>query len=327
MAYGSWAGIYTSIKLQLMAERNRVLYFVLECLAIHADQFGFCYPGNQRLGEMAGYGETTIDKAILDLVSRQWIKVYETSVPYRRGRIERDIQISPQIIYIRDELTDYAWSIWNGTSRNFETETEMLINYVQPESESRVSVHPTTILNYPSSVSTTTTKPVPLKKAQPAPDYANQDTVPTALETQDPPEHGSQRATLNQRGAQNNQRGADTPNNPPPQFRSTPPQNGDLAVYHVPLPETAGENLAQRLRSEFGTRIAQARQLVAAHGIDMVIVGIDYVYQERKNARIKNAFGLLKWWLINHAIAPGDCPPDTEAHDYSPGQYDQFLQS
>jgi hypothetical protein len=307
MAYGSFAPLYTHIKQELMLKRERTQYFVLECLAQHADPFGFCYPGNQHIGEMCGYGPTTIEKAIDELVQRGWIKCYETNIPYRRGMVQRDIQLSPEVLYIREELTDYAWSIWNGATRNFETEMEIEINYVQPESESITRIqNQLTSFNYPESVSTTTTQPVPLKKAHASRPAARPLPIaPMALELPAQDEPVQREAQPNQREAQNNQRGEDTPNSTPPQFRRTPPQ--DLTQFHLPLDQSA-EDLAQRLRSEFGTRIAQARELVAAYGIDMVMVGIDYVYQERKNARIQNAFGLLKWWMKAHAIAPDDTP-------------------
>jgi len=105
----------------------RVCHFVLIELAFHADEHGLCYPGNQRLGTLTHYAPTSVDRALSILSNQSYIKKHTWRDPVSR-RSMWSWQISPYVLYIRDENFTYADTIWTGGINN------LLTQNIQPES-------------------------------------------------------------------------------------------------------------------------------------------------------------------------------------------------
>lgn len=86
-----------------MADRDRVALLVLIEVANHADPMGWCYPGLQRLAQATGYSVDSVVSGIDTLMSRDWVRLHVVKNE-RRNRVERDMMLSANTLYIRPEL-------------------------------------------------------------------------------------------------------------------------------------------------------------------------------------------------------------------------------
>lgn len=306
MAYDSYAPLYTGIKRQLMQERDRVGYAVLDVLAQHCDPYGFCFPHPRTIAELAGYAEASVWKKLAELQERGWIICYQTWNP-RRSRYEYDFQLSPDVLYIREDLLEEAWQRWEAGLK------QSVMKYHEPESE-------------PDS------EPKPEPKPDPA---LNPDSEPNSNPALNPPPP--------LKPFEGEKRGFSTDERPvspkalkntakPPKQRVAPSptahsaahdsqgnvpifqdklqnewQRAALEAYHQPLAVTEAESLAHVLKDEFGSRLTQTRQIVDAFGHQSVETAMRFVRSELKRGRtVTSPVGLVLWWLKNNVISETD---------------------
>ena len=287
MARSSWSAIYTDIEQRFMRSRRYKLLFLLKALTHHADAFGLCYPGNDRLQELTGIGSTLLlNEALQFLVDGEYIKMWETWNPRRRS-VDRDYQISPAVMYIRDELMPYCQTLWHTGERDFKLEHEIVMKLNgQPESESesesesrnRITTHHHHPTNYALS----------------------EETAPIPRDDYETPE----RRTKNRRKPTSGKAQSTEKNHPQAGARAPVPERLDLRKFQSPLPQD--EDYAQDLHLMIRMRISQARGLVATYGVAAVSVAARAVKESMDKGHAINPPGLLTYLLKKGGISPED---------------------
>jgi len=288
MALSSWNGVYNHIEQRFMRARPRryKLFFLLKALCQHADEFGMCYPGDELLEELTGLGtQAMLNEGLQFLVDGEYIKIWEIWNP-RRKQWDRDFQISPDVLYIREDLMPYVVKVWETGERDFGYESSIVIKRngqpdTEPESETRIknqNHHPTPPPRQHSSEEADDGS---------ASDYTNQPEGPQRKKRK--PSSGKARATEKE-----------TAHAGPP-----PPEKIDLRKYQSPLPH-AQEDQAQDLALMFRMRISQARGLVANYGAQLVARAAAAVQDSMNNGHVTNPPGLLTHFLKRGAISPED---------------------
>lgn len=280
MAQGRFAPIYTEIRQQLRREVDRVLYWVLDAVAEHCDAYGWCYPGNRALADATGFAESTVQKALDELEARGWIKQVYTINP-RRRRPERDIVISPDVIYIREELEQDAFVKWESAWSQ-----ASLSNVVQPENQSQYPEIENQSQNQSAALNAERTQDGNLSHDND--ESANNESA----QQRNAPQHAMQPA---QRAKNHNAPAL------PQEKPSVPRQNASsvrkLVKFDSALPSENAEKLAVELAQGYGTRLVQARQIVATYDVDQVMQARAYVDAQRRKRKVLKPFGLLTWWL------------------------------
>lgn len=283
MARTSWSAIYTDIEQRFMRNRRYKLLFLLKALTHHADAFGLCYPGNDRLQELTGIGSLLqLNEALQFLVDGEYIKMWESWNPRRRAW-DRDYQISPAVMYIRDELMPYCITLWNTGDRDFSLENTIVMKLNgQPESESNTESESVTRI--------TTHHHHPTNYA-----LNNGDTVvpPNDYET-----------TKNRRKPKTGKAKSTEEKTPQAGGRAPIPHKIDLRKYQSPLP--ADEDYAQDISTMFRMKISQARGLVATYGGNLVSIAAIAVKEAMDEGRSTNPPGLLTTILQRGQISTED---------------------
>ncbi|MFB1502071.1 helix-turn-helix domain-containing protein [Thiocapsa sp. N5-Cardenillas] len=307
MAYGSFAPVYTTVKRQLLANNDKAALIVLDVLAQHADVYGWAFPGLRRMADLCHYRPETVQANLEKLKELGYIKIYETWNP-RRHQVEYDYQLSPDVMWIRDEFLEHAWAKWTDSNyilpapdsvENRQNVINVAINVAQPATEPDL-LKPEL---YPDTESAKNPPPPPNSALQKGLS-ANHAGTPGDGWTKQP--QGKKQPTGTNSRQANNSRKAETDQETPPVPANPPRVDG----FKEPLPEVHAETLAHKIRDELGTRLTQARQIVSDYGFDRTAAALGYVRQEqRANRPIKSPVGLMRWWLQNDAITP------TEAAD------------
>ena len=305
MARSSWSAIYTDIEQKFMRKRRYKLLFLLKALTHHADAFGLCYPGNDRLQELTGIGSTLqLNEALQFLVDGEYIKMWETWNP-RRKKWDTDYQISPAVMYIRDELMPYCETLWHTGQRDFKLENEIVMKLNgQPKSESesesesvtRLSNHHHHPTNYALSGDDAAESPD---------DYKTQ-----------------QKRTKNRHKPTTGKAQSTEKDNPQAGGRPPVPDRIDLRKYQSPLPQD--EDFAQDLHLMLRMRISQARGLVAIYGKDAVSVAARAVSESMDKGYVRNPPGLLTHLLKKGGISPEDTTIYKSREDRLKDAYEQF---
>lgn len=146
MALGSWMGLYISVVDELMEMRREQELLLLMAIARHADRLGFCWPGRSRLMALRHSGERKHDERMAWLQEGNYVRMVETW-DYRRRQYQQDYQISPCVLYVREEFQDYCERVFNGDQeRDYTLENRLMQNFLSlkdsqpeslPESENR----------------------------------------------------------------------------------------------------------------------------------------------------------------------------------------------
>lgn len=285
MARSSWTAIYTDVEQRFMRARRYKLFFLLKAIVQHTDAFGLSYPGDDLLQELTGIGsQRLLNEALQFLVDGEYIKVWETWNPRRRG-YERDFQVSPVVMYIRDDLLPYCITLWNTGDRDFELEKSIVMKLNgQPESESnkeseslsRISTHHQ---HPPKSALTETDK----------------STTKSTDKTK-------------QRRRREQGKARSTEKDNPQAGRAEPPipSKVDLRKYQSPLRNIDDEQRAQDLSLSLRMKISQARSLVALYGQELVGVAARAVAEAMTAGRSTNPPGLLTSLLKTGRISLED---------------------
>jgi hypothetical protein len=287
MARSSWTAIYTDVEQRFMRARRYKLFFLLKAIVQHTDPFGLSYPGDDLLKELTGYGsQLQLNEALQFLVDGEYIKIWESWNPRRRG-YERDFQVSPVVMYIREDLMPYCIRLWNTGERDYEAEKSIVMKLNgQPESESK---------NQPSS----TTR------------LSNQHHHPsnnTLKEIDERAETDDSAQTTNKRQQRRRREQGKARSTEKEFAHAGPPAavSPDLRKYRSPLPSVDDEQLATDLQFSIRMRISQARMLIASFGRDQVSLAARAVSDAMAQGRSTNPPGLLTTILRRNAISPED---------------------
>jgi len=287
MARSSWTAIYTDVEQRFMRARRYKLFFLLKAIVQHTDPFGLSYPGDDLLKELTGYGsQLQLNEALQFLVDGEYIKIWESWNPRRRG-YERDFQVSPMVMYIREDLMPYCIRLWNTGERDYEAEKSIVMKLNgQPESESK---------NQPSS----TTR------------LSNQHHHPsnnTLKEIDERAETDDSAQTTNKRQQRRRREQGKARSTEKEFAHAGPPAavSPDLRKYRSPLLSVDDEQLATDLQFSIRMRISQARMLIASFGRDQVSLAARVVSDAMAQGRSTNPPGLLTTLLRRNAISPED---------------------
>lgn len=282
MALSSWNGVYSAVEQRFMRKRRYKLFFLLKALCQHADEFGLSYPGDELLKELTGIGsQLQLNESLQFLVDGEYVKIWESWNPRRRA-YDRDFQVSPFVIYIREELQGYAEKLWHTGERDFDYESS-IVNKLngqpesEPESESRIINQNHQPSPPPRQHSRQATD------ARSANDYANQ--AEGQQRKRRKPTAGKARATEKE----------------PAHAGSPPPDKIDLRKYQSPLPHNQ-EDRAQDLALSFRMKISQARGLVATYGEELVGTAAHAVQDAMRRGAATNPAGLLTYLLKKGGI-------------------------
>lgn len=293
MAYDSWGKVYNTVKRTLMAERNRITYFVLDAMATYCDSFGVTWVSAERLSDDVGYAVEGVRAALEDLMARDWLRVHVEASELKR-RTELIWQLSPAVIYLRDEHLMTAWSSYHKAHKDT-TVTSIFMK----ESE-------------PIPLPNARTKPGPKTRPKTRPSSSSNKqahSVQNVLTAESPTADSTsaKRQENSAHSAPQNPAQSAT-NNPPPSSAAPPRPKPDLSAYDSPLPDPTAEALAWRVKLS-GTSIRMARYLVASEGESKVQDAYNYV-KERilEGEGVRNPVGMMISLLNTGAIAPGERP-------------------
>lgn len=249
---GSYAPL--SIDAARAVSADRPAYYVLMELTSHATPTGMCWPGVQRLSALTHYSTGTVQAALGRLMTLDYIRFHVTVDPIRRKSLVT-FQVSPYVMYIREELEKEALENWNQAKRGGVMSS--LTKNIEPEPE------PASANQNPNQLERTNSglpEGDDAKTPQFAPKTGNTDEYSAIA-----PHSATAPATA---------------------------PNGATSAYalNTDIP-AAADGLAAWLAANFRTRHEQAVALVAAHGVAKVIAGIDAV---RARPNVRKPFGLLK---------------------------------
>lgn len=314
MAQGTFAPLYIHVEMDLMARHERVLLDVLRGLVWHADPYGMCWPGPRRLADVTRRSEETIPGYIQQLVEMDFVRIHRRADPVRR-KWQITYQISPFVMYIREEIEPQAKEIWE-TGSNVINETDFVTKPVQPESEPEQN------------------------QRKPESGNQNQNHHHNQKKNKNSPSNAKASG-----GARNNgKRGKPKEQNQPQSGESRPKvipedqpggewaaangrenQKIDFTPFRTPLADAGDELLAGRIARRLSTREAQARQLVAAYGRSTVETALRWIDEElAKGYHVEKPFGLMKWWLKENVISAEDKPEPDEPKSAT-GEYADFF--
>lgn len=287
MARSSWTAIYTDVEQRFMRARRYKLFFLLKAIVQHTDPFGLSYPGDDLLKELTGYGtQLQLNEALQFLVDGEYLKIWESWNPRRRAW-ERDFQVSPDVMYIREDLMPYCIRLWNTGERDFDAEKSIVIKLNgQPESESK---------NQPESTTRLSTHHHHPSKSTLKGYDARTEEDPAALQEKQP----KQRRRREQGKAHATQK--EFAHAGPP--AATKP---DLRKYQSPLKNMDDEQLAIDLKLSIRMRMSQARMLIATYGREQVGLASRAVAEAMADGRSTNPPGLLTAILRRSAISLED---------------------
>jgi hypothetical protein len=291
----------------MKAKRIKEL-LLLQAIAQHADPFGFAFPGIKALKSLIRCSKATLDRLMTFLVEGEYIKVYETYNP-RRGKTDTDFQISPCVLYVRDEIQAYCEALWMGQERDFSTEKKFRENLLrtkesQPDSDSEsVPDSETRLMNQNQHHHH--------HRAQKAQKPAAAPRVTT----------GDQRESAKQQ-----RQPAQTEKDNPQAGGPGRPTNRDLAPFRKPFATLDDEDLAQDIKITVGTQLTQARYAVATYDRGELRIALELTRQKRARGELSKPGGYFFAMLNNGVIVPADDGPavfkprtvmgETEEQDY-----------
>lgn len=236
MAVSSWNALYTKVEQKFMRKRQWKYLHLLKVFAQHADPFGLSFPGPDLITELTGIGTVKqINETLEWLVDGEYVKVWERWNRYKRIW-ETEYQVSPLVMYIREELQGYAEKVWVTGERDFDQEDVLVVikRNGQPSSEPE---------SEPTSVN----------------QHQNQHHHPSKM-----PSKPEGQAVTTGKTARKRKSGTarSTEKENPQAGGPVAPEKIDLRRYHSPL-LGAAEDQAQDLKLMFNVRINQARALIA----------------------------------------------------------------
>jgi len=285
MARSSWTAVYTDIEQRFMRARRYKLFFLLKAIVQHTDAFGLSFPGNDLLQDLSGIGSLLLlNEALQFLVDGEYIKVWETWNQRHRAW-ERDFQVSPHVMYIREDLMPYCIQLWNTGEREVDLEKSIVMKLKgQPESESNTESESVNRIS--------THHQHPLNNA--------------LMETDNSQDKAADKPPQRRRREQGKARSTEKIN--PQAGRAEPPlpTKSDLRKFQRPLPNIDDEQLAIDLNLTLRLRLSQGRSLIATHGRDKVSIAARAVAEAMEAGRSTNPPGLLTSMLQKGGVTLDD---------------------
>lgn len=283
MALASWTGLYTPVVQSLMRDKKVKELLVLHAIAGYADPFGFAFPGAKVLMHLVRCNKANLERFIAYLVEQGYLKVYEVYNP-RRGKTDTDYQVSPCVLYVREEIQAYCEALWDGEDRDFKAEKK----YRENLSSTKES--------YPES------------ESESVPDSENR------LRNQSQHHHPAltpkESRPVTTRLAKSEQRDSAIPQRRKAQTeKNTPPEGAakrDLSAYRKPFATLDDEDLAQDIKLTVGTQISQARYAVATYDRAELRIALELTRQKRSRGEVAKPGGYFFAMLDNGVIVPDE---------------------
>lgn len=291
MALSSWNALYTHIEQKFMRKRQWRQLHLLKVFVQHADPFGLSYPGEDLIKELTGIGTTAqVNENMLFLTDGEYVKVWETWNP-RRRIWDYDYQVSPFVMYIREEYQGYCEKLWITGERDYEYENAVVIKLngqpaSEPESEPTSVTSNTTHHHHPSNISAK-------RKGQSVELGDDYET-----ETAEPPKQRRRRKTGTGRSTEKE--------NPQAAGRPPAPEKLDGRKYRSPLPRPDDEDQAQDLHTVLRLRLHQARGIVANYDAGVIDVAKRATLHAMENGRAIDPPALFSYLVKKAAVSSED---------------------
>lgn len=287
MALGSWNALYTVVEQKFMRKRQWRQLHLLKVFVQHADPFGLSFPGPDLISELTGIGTIKqINETLEWLRDGEYIKIWERWNRWKRIW-ETEYQVSPLVMYIREELQVYAEKVWNAGERDFDYEDVVVIKRNgQPTSEPESE--PTSVTN----ISNHHHHPAKYAERQ----------LTTVLSGDD---YETQAERPKQRKRKTGKAKAEE-KNPQAGGGAPIPDKLDLRKYQSPLPRPDDEDRAQDVQVMLRMRISQARGLVANYGAAAVAVAAAATKDAMDRGACLNPPGLMTFLLKRGGSSPAD---------------------
>jgi hypothetical protein len=290
---GGYAPIYSEKAEILLLGRDFRGFLVLYILGYHADPYGVCQAGLERIRAFSGGTRQSVAEALLRLQARDYVREHHT-VNRLRHKTEIDYQISPGVIFVREECLEEAWQIWTScTTPQIEVQIEQSQNSdIFDNNQNQPEPEPA---------------PKTSSKSAPPPDshFESEEFIsPTRAESQDrkSEEQKDGKDRTHQRAAPPAPQGAPT-KTPPRSAR--PPSSQRRKDFSKPLIPPM-EALAKQVAQVAPTHISQARQLVYTYRGEFVEAGLVRLKAAIAKGGANKPFGLIKTWLERDQIDPGN---------------------
>lgn len=285
MALGSWQGLYNAVIDELMGEQREQELLLLMAIARYADRFGFAFPGRANLMARRRVSQAVYERRLAFLEDRGYVKMTEGEDPFRRQKLFL-FQVSPRVLYVREELQQYCEAIFDGErERSYALEnwfTENLLNGNDSlENHSRTN-----------------------------------DSQPESFNQNQNPEPGSTSITQthNQRGKnalRQEQRNGSTTGNAPQgeapkhqrrkaQTRKPNPQAGGDEFEALLSPTIDDDRIVQEILHIVPTTEEQARDAVAMYTRDSIVYWMRKAAHRRQNGTLSNPGGWFFASLKKH---------------------------
>jgi len=291
MALGSWQGLYNAVVDQLMDERRDQELLLLMAIIRYADRLGFCFPGRARLMAKRHISQPLYERRLAFLEERNMVRV-EESYDYRRRQPQFDFQISPRVLYVREEFQDYCERVFDQVEeRNFRLEKWLLENHFstndsQPESE-------------PDAV------------PESDPDAGNQMQEPAAYN-----QRGKPRSPKQEKRTATTMRSQPTANKQPTAtqreaHRKDHPQAGGPSEFVALLsPDVDDDRIAQEIKHAAATTLHQAKKAVATYPRDAIVHWLEHTAVRRARGELGNPGAYFFSVLKTQVPIPDDRLPD-----------------
>ncbi len=292
MALASWTGLYGHVIRDMMRKKQIKELALLQLIATCADPFGFGFPGPKLLLPLMHCSKATLSRLMTLLEEHQYIKIYETSNPYR-GTKSVDIQVNPRVMYVREEIQAYCDGLWDGEFRDSFVEKRFRENLFstkesQPESESE---------SLPDSESSESNQ----SQHHQRPLRAN--AVPPVTTGH------AKKPTKQRESAIPSQRPPAQSEKPNPQAGGAARPKRDLTPYRKPLSTMDDEDLAQDIKLTIGTQLTQARWAVTTFNRSELCIALELTRQKASRGELGKPGGYFFAMLENGVILPSDDGP------------------
>jgi len=127
MALGSWQGLYNHVIDDLMDQQREQELLLLMAIARFADPLGFAFPGRARLEARRRVSKKKHLERENWLIENGLLAVENVHNLYRRQE-EPHYQISPYVLYVRDEFLAYCEAVFTSQRpRDFVLEKNLLV--------------------------------------------------------------------------------------------------------------------------------------------------------------------------------------------------------
>ncbi len=302
MALGPYIPIYAWVIEDLMREKQEDQYLLLFlAIARHADPLGFCFPGKARLMKMRHSGEARHDVRFAWLIDHEYITLGDLYDVFSR-RMKPYIQVSPFKLYVRPEFQDYCETIFSGDERDMRTEQNLLRG---------LSLSSTKDSQAESLSSESKQRKQPAKASSPI----KQKNTSAKNGGSDKTGAGAGLREGQQRTAQSQQR-------QPTQDRKEESLFRESDEFHALLsPDVDDERIAQEIKIGVGTRIDQAREVVATYPREAIVHWLGVTLRRREKGALTKPGGFF-FQMLQKNVPPLNSEPNGKP-TYQDKQNDQ----